>query len=127
MQKERIYSLSTDESDSDSDEDSSAEDSDIDNGSSSESSKEETSQNEYTSSRFSTKPSAKKNKWKFSKQLEKRAKAKFLKHISDQEIKENTLQNNPVPSSFLDKNSMTTCWKFYQRLRRRMKYSQIGH
>ena len=29
--------------------------------------------------------------------------------------------------SFRDKNSMTTCWKFYQRPGRRMKSSQIGH
>ena len=43
---------------------------------------------------FSTKSSAKKNKGKFSKQLKKWAKAKFSKHISDQEIKESILENN---------------------------------
>ena len=44
-------------------------------------------QHEHTSSRFSTKFSAKKNKWKFCKQLKKLAKTKFLKYVSDQEIK----------------------------------------
>ena len=69
--RKRKYSSSSDESDSDSDEDSSSEDSDID------SLKEEISQNVHTSSRFPTKSSAKKNKWTFSKQLNKRAKAIF--------------------------------------------------
>ena len=64
----------------------------IDNGSSSESSKEEMFQDKHTSSRFSTKSSEKKNKWKFSKQLKNWSKAKFLKHISDQEIKESILE-----------------------------------
>ena len=44
---------------------------------------------------------SKKEKWKFSKQSKKWAKAKFLKHIYDQEIKESILQNNPVPINFL--------------------------
>ena len=100
------YSSSSDESDSDSEEDSSSEDSDIDNGSSSESSQEEMSQDEHTSSRFSTKSSAKKNKWEFSKQLKKWAKGKFLKHFSDQEIRESILENNPVPSNFLSRQKL---------------------
>ena len=104
--RKRKYSSSTDESDSDSDEDSSSEDSDIDNDSSSESSKEEMSQDENTSSRFSTKLTVKKSKWKFSKQLKKWAKGKYLKCISDQEIKENMLENNPVPSNFLSRQKL---------------------
>ena len=59
------------------------------------------SQDKHTSSRFSTKSSAIKNKWKFRKQLRKWAKGKFLKHISDQEIKDSILENNSVPSNFL--------------------------
>ena len=104
--RKRKYSSSSDESDSDSDEDSSSEDSDIDSGSSSESLKEEISQNVHTSSRFPTKSSAKKNKWTFSKQLNKRAKDNFLKHISDQENKESILENNPVPSNFLSRQKL---------------------
>ena len=60
--RKRKYSSSSDESDSDSEEDSSSEDWYIDNGLSSESPKEEMPQDEHTSSRFSTKSSAKKNK-----------------------------------------------------------------
>ena len=92
------YSSSLDESDSDSDSDenSSLEHSDIGNGSSSESSKEETSQDEHTSS-----SSVQNNRWKFSKQLKKWTKDKFLKHISSQEIKESILENTQVPSNFL--------------------------
>ena len=104
--RKRKYSLSWDESDSDSEEDSLTEDIDIDNGLSSESSKEEMSQDEPTSPRFSTKSSVKKSKWKFSKQLKKWAKGKFLKHISDQEIKESILENNPVPSNFLSRQKL---------------------
>ena len=91
------------ESNSDSEKDSASEDSDMDNGSSSESSKDEMSQDEHTSSRLSVMSSAKKNKWKFSKQLKKWAKGKFLKHISDQIIKESILENNPAPSNFLSR------------------------
>ena len=58
----RKYSSSSDESGSDSEEDSSSKDSYIDNCLSSESPKEEIPQDEHTSSRFSTKSSAKKNK-----------------------------------------------------------------
>ena len=32
--------------------------------------------------------------------------AKFLKHISDQEIKETMLENNPVPSNFLSRQQI---------------------
>ena len=86
------------------------------------------SQDKHASLMFSTKSSAKKNKGKFSKQLKKWAKAKFSKHISDQEIKESILENNQYQViSFLDKNSMTASWKFYQRLGNRMKSSEIGH
>ena len=60
-------------------------------------------QDEHTSSRFSTKSSVKKNKCKFSKELKKWAKSKFLKRISDQEIKESISENNPVPSNFLSR------------------------
>ena len=35
------------------------------------------------------------------KQLKKWAKAKVLKQISDQELKESILENNPVPRNFL--------------------------
>ena len=71
---------------------------------------------------------SKKEKWKFSKQSKKWAKAKFLKHIYRQEIKESILLNNPVPINLLSwQNSVITCWKFYQRPGRRMKSSQIGH
>ena len=59
-------------------------------------------QDEHTSSRFSTKSSVKKNKWKFSKQLKKWARSKFLKRISDQEIKD----NNPVPRNFLSRQKL---------------------
>ena len=41
------------------------------------------------------------NRCKFSKQLKKWTKDKFLKHISSQEIKESILENTPVPSNFL--------------------------
>ena len=41
----------------------------------------------HTSSKFSTKSSAKKNKWKFNKQLKKWAKAKFLKNILTSKLK----------------------------------------
>ena len=41
------------------------------------------------------------NKWKFSKRLKNWAKAKFLKHISDKEIKDSIWENNPVPSNLL--------------------------
>ena len=84
------------------------------------------SQDEHTSSRFSTKSSAKNNEWKFCKQLKKWAKGKFSKHISDQEIKESILENNRVPSNFL----------FWQKLddylleearKKDEKSSQIGH
>ena len=68
--RKRKYSSSSNESDSDSDEDSS-EDPDMDNSSSSESSKEKISQDEHISSRLSNKSSAKRNKWKFSKQFKK--------------------------------------------------------
>ena len=101
------YSSSSDESDSDSDEDSSSEDSDIDNDSSSESSKEEMSQDEHTSSRFSTRSSAKNNKWKFSKQLKTWAKSK---QTSDQEIKESISDNNPAPSNFLSRQKLDDCF-----------------
>ena len=73
----------------------------VDNDSSSESSKEEMSLDEHTSSWFSIKSSGKKNKWKFSKQLKQWAKSKVLKHVSNQEVKESILENNPVPSNFL--------------------------
>ena len=98
VSRKRKYSSSLDESDSDSDSDenSSLEHSDIGNGSSSESSKEETSQDEHTSS-----SSVQNNRWKFSKQLKKWTKDKFLKHISSQEIKESILENTQVPSNFL--------------------------
>ena len=64
------------------------------------------SQDGHTSSRFSTKSSAKNNKQKFSKQLKKWAKGKYLKHISDQEIKESILENNPAPSNFLSRQKL---------------------
>ena len=98
VSRKRKYSSSLDESDSDSDSDenSSLEHSDIGNGSSSESSKEENSQDEHTSS-----SSVQNNRWKFSKQLKKWTKDKFLKHISSQEIKESILENTQVPSNFL--------------------------
>ena len=64
------------------------------------------SHDEHTSSRLSTKSSVKKSKCKFSKQLKKWAKGKFLKHISDQEIKESILENNPVPSNFLSQQKL---------------------
>ena len=102
----RKNNSNSDELDSDSEEDSSSEDSDIDNDSSLESSKEEMSQDKHTSSRFSTKSSAKKNKWKFRKQFKKWAKRKFLKHISNQEIKESILKNNPVPINFLSRQKL---------------------
>ena len=38
--------------------------------------------------------------------MEKWAKATFLKHISDQEIKESVLENNPVPSNFLSRQKV---------------------
>ena len=98
--RRRKYSSSSHETDNDSEEDSSSEDSDIDNDSSSISSKEEMFQDKHTSSRFSAKSSAKKNKWKFRKQLRKWAKGRFLKHISDQKIKDSILENNTVPSNF---------------------------
>ena len=47
-----------------------------------------------------------KNKWKFSKQLKKWAKARFLKHISDQKIKESILENNPLLSNFLSRQKL---------------------
>ena len=98
VSRKRKYSSSLDESDSDSDSDenSSLEHLDIGNGSSLESSKEETSQDEHTSS-----SSVQNNRWKFSKQLKKWTKDKFLKHISSQEIKESILENTQVPSNFL--------------------------
>ena len=64
------------------------------------------SQDKHTSSRFSTKSSAKKNKSKFRKQFKKWAKGKFLKHISNQEIKESILKNNPVPINFLSRQKL---------------------
>ena len=41
------------------------------------------------------------HQWKFSKQLKNWAKAKFLKHISDQEIKESIAENNPVSTNLI--------------------------
>ena len=38
--------------------------------------------------------------------MKKWAKAKFLKHISDQEIEESILENNPVPSNFLSRQKL---------------------
>ena len=104
--RKRKYSLWLDESDSDSGKDSLLEDSDIDIGSSAESSKKEMLQDKPTSTSFSTKSSVKKNKWKLSKQLKMQTQAKFLKHISGQEIKESILENNPVPSNFLSRQKL---------------------
>ena len=55
------------------------------------------SQDEHTSE---------KNKWKFSKKLKHWAKVKFLKHISEQEMKESILENNPVPTNFLSRQKL---------------------
>ena len=38
--------------------------------------------------------------------MKKWAKATFLKHISDQKIKESVLENNPVPSNFLSRQKV---------------------
>ena len=38
--------------------------------------------------------------------IEKSARGKFLKRISDQEIKESVLENNPVPSNFLSRQKL---------------------
>ena len=54
--------------------------------------------------------------------LEKWAKGKFLKHISDEEIKESILENNLVPSNFLSVQKLDD-----YLLGRRMKSSEIGH
>ena len=77
----------------------SSEDSDIDDDSWPEFSNEEMFVDDHNSSRLSIKSSVKKNKWKFRKQMKKFAKDKLLKHISDQEIKESALDNNPAPSN----------------------------
>ena len=50
------------------------------------------------------------NKWKFSKQLKKWAKAEFLKHIYDQEIKDSILENNPVSSNFFSRQKLNDYW-----------------
>ena len=86
------------------------------------------SQDEHISLRFSNKISVKKNKWKVSKQLKKLSKLKFLKHISDQEIEESILENNPVPSNFLSRQKLDDyLLEIYLRLGRRMKSPQTGH
>ena len=86
------------------------------------------SQDEHTSSRFSTKSSAKKNTLIFSKQLKEWAKGKFLKHISDQEIKMSILENNPVPSNFRSRQKLDNYFlDILSGLGRRMKSSQTGH
>ena len=61
---------------------------------------------DHTSSSFSNKSSSKKNKLKFSKELKKWAKAKFLNHIFVQEIKESVSENNLVPSNFLSRQKL---------------------
>ena len=38
--------------------------------------------------------------------MKKWTKGKFLKHISDQEIKESILENNPVQSNFLSRQKL---------------------
>ena len=86
------------------------------------------SQDEYISSRFSTRSPAKKNQWKFSKPFKKWAELKFLKHISDQEIREVILQNNPLSSNFLSRQKLDDyLLEIYERLGRRMKSSQTAH
>ena len=42
--------------------------------------------------------------------MKKWAKAEFLKHIYDQEIKDSILKNNPVPSNFFSRQKLNEYW-----------------
>ena len=107
----------------------SSEDSDIDDDSWPEFSDEEMFLDDHNSSRLSIKSKQKKKKkWKFSKQLKKLAKDKFLNTFLTRKLKRVhwTITQHQV-ISVSGRKSMTTCWKFYQSLGRRMKSFQIGH